>query len=165
MKYCIPLLLIQLLLAFLPVAWAKQTSPAPNVKADTREQFTVVASHVQEQMKPGGRFSSVNPAQRDIVTRDLASMQALFDKFERVDAMDTNAKISLFNAQSEVNAVLTHNDGDREICTQELPTGSNIPKTTCRKYSDMERDRAETLKAKQDMLQVPSVRIPPKNGK
>lgn len=165
MKYGISLLFGCLLLANSLDIWAKQTSPAPDVKAETREQFTSVASHVHEQMEPGGRFAGVTATQRETVTRDLAGMQALFDKFERVDSMDTNAKIQLYNAQSEVNAILTRNDGDREICTQEMPTGSNIPKTTCRKYRDIERDRAATLKAKQDMLQVPSLRVPQPNSK
>lgn len=135
---------------------AKQPTP-PSVKADTKDQFVVVADHVREQMAQGGRFEFVNAQERATVDKDLGDMQSLFDKFGAVDAMDAASKIQLYNNQSEVNAILTHRDGDREICEQETPTGSNIPKTICRTYGDMERERADTNKTKQDMLQVQNV--------
>ena len=131
--------------------WAKQSTP-PSVKADTKDQFVAVATSVREQMEPGGRFEFVDPRERATVERDLAQMQAFFDKFGSVDAMDMPSKVQLYNDQSEVNAILTRRDGDREVCEQGPPTGTLIPKTTCRKYSDMERDRRDTVKMKDDML-------------
>lgn len=130
---------------------AKNPSP-PDVKADTKETFAPVADHVREQMQPGGRFEFVNAQERDIVAKDLGDMQSLFDRFTKVDAMDDKSKLQLYNDQSEVNAILTRRDGDKEICVHEQPTGSHLPKTTCRKYSDMERDRAATMQMKDEML-------------
>lgn len=136
---------------------ARDSTPSPSVKADTKDQFDAVADHVREQMTTGGRFEFVNAQEHATVDKDLGDMQALFDKFGAVDAMDDAAKIQLYNNQSEVNAILTRRDGDREICEQEKTTGSNIPKTVCRKYGDIERDRNDTMKTKQDMLKLQNV--------
>jgi len=131
-----------------------KSPPPPDVKADTKDKFVSVADHVREQMGAGGRFEFLTADERATVTRDLADMQSLFEKFDKVDAMDDASKIKLYNSQSEVNAVLTRRDGDREICTHEDPTGSHLPKTTCRTYSQIERDRRDTMKMKDDMLRV-----------
>lgn len=131
---------------------ARKATPPPSVKADTKDQFAIVANNVREQMEPGGRFEFVDPGERATVEKDLGQMQSLFDKFSSVDTMDMPSKIQLYNNQSEVNAILTRRDGDREVCETAPPLGTLIPKTTCRKYSDMERDRRDTVKMKDDML-------------
>ncbi len=149
------------LLLSLTALQAKQATP-PSVKADTKEQFAQVADRVRDQMQSGGRFEFLTADERASVTRNLGDMQNLFDRFGTVDAMDAASKIQLYNEQSEVNAILTRRDGDREICEQAPPTGTLIPKTTCRKYSDIERNRRDTVKMKDDMLHtmVPEGRIP-----
>jgi hypothetical protein len=139
------------LLFSLPSLQAKQVTP-PSVKADTKDQFAEVAGHVREQMQSGGRFEFLTEDERTSVNRGLGDMQGLFDKFGSVDTMDAKSKIQLYNDQSEVNAILTRRDGDREICEQAPPTGTLIPKTTCRTYSDIERNRRDTVKMKDDMM-------------
>ena len=153
------------LLLSLTALQAKEATP-PSVKADTKDQFTQVADHVRDQMQTGGRFEFLTADERSSVTRGLGDMQNLFDKFGTVDAMDAGSKIQLYNAQSEVNAILTRRDGDREICEQAPPTGTLIPKTTCRKYSDIERNRRDTEKMKDDMLHtvIPKAWITGKNS-
>lgn len=148
-KEGIYVLLIALLL---PLASLHAKEAAPDVKADTREAFMPVAEHVRAQMQAGGRFEFVTTQERATIDKDLGQMQSLFDKFNTVDAMDLTTKIQLYNAQSEVNAILTKRDGDREICEYQSPTGTNIPKTTCRKYSDIERNRRDTETLKDKML-------------
>ncbi|WP_157971338.1 hypothetical protein [Dyella sp. C9] len=140
--------------AWVPTAGAVQNPPDFGVKADTRDDFDTVAARVREQMSPGGRFEFVTVTEHQTVESDLTRMQASFDRFGNVSAMDAPAKIQLYNDQSEINAILTRRDGDREVCESALPTGSNIPRTTCRKYSDIERDRRDTMKIKYDMYQV-----------
>ncbi|RDI99792.1 hypothetical protein DVT68_02845 [Dyella solisilvae] len=151
MKLKTSLLFAVALLLPLTLAQAKQPTP-PSVKADTKDKFAPLADQVRGQMQSGGRFEFVTADERGTVDKDLTGMGALFDKFESVDKMDDKSKIQLYNYQSEVNAILTRRDGDREICEQAPPTGSLIPKTTCRKYSDIERDRRDTIKMKDDML-------------
>ncbi len=146
------LVVIAIAMASMAPLRAKQATPPPSVKADTKDQFVAVANDVREQMEPGGRFEFVDPGERATVERNLGQMQSLFDKFGSVDAMDMPSKIQLYNGQSEVNAILTRRDGDREVCERAPPLGTLIPKTTCRKYSDIERDRRDTMKMKDDML-------------
>ncbi|HET6553933.1 MAG TPA: hypothetical protein VFG49_10375 [Dyella sp.] len=126
----------------------------PDVKAETKDQFAAVADHVREQMASGGRFQFVSNEEHTAVDKDLSDMQGLYDKFGTVSAMDADSKLKLYNAQTEVNAILTKRDGDRRVCQQEMPTGSNIPKTVCRKYSDIERDQKASQKYMQDRMQV-----------
>ncbi|HEY2624631.1 hypothetical protein [Dyella sp. Tek66A03] len=146
------LVVVAIALAHMTPVQAKKATPPPSVKADTKDQFATVANSVREQMEPAGRFEFVDPGERATVEKDLGQMQSLFDKFGSVDAMDMPSKIQLYNDQSEVNAILTRRDGDREVCETAPPLGTLIPKTTCRKYSDMERDRRDTVKMKDDML-------------
>ena len=152
MKLKLSPFLVAVTLAMAPMACLQAKPPSPSVKADTKDQFASVASDVREQMAPGGRFEFVDAGEHSTVERDLAQMQALFDRFGSVDAMDAPSKIQLYNDQSEVNAILTRRDGDREVCERAPGLGTLIPKTTCRKYSDIERDRRDTIKMKDDML-------------
>jgi hypothetical protein len=131
-------------------AFAKD--PPPDVKADNKEKFDAVVDHVRQEMGAGGRFEFLTAEERATVNRDLDDMHGLFDRFGNVDAMDDKSKIQLYNEQSEVNAVLTKRDGEREVCTHEIPTGSKLPKTTCRNYAQMERERRDMLNEKDAML-------------
>lgn len=132
-------------------AFAKEPTP-PDVKADTKEKFDAVVDHLHQEMGAGGRFEFLTAEERVTVDHDLDDMHGLFDHFGKVDAMDDKSKIQLYNDQSEVNALLTKRDGDREICTHEQPTGSHLPKTTCRNYAQMERERRDMLNLKDSML-------------
>lgn len=154
MKLTYSLLLVVPLLLPLSSLEAKQPTP-PSVKADNKDQFDQVAEHIREQMQPGGRFEFLDDRERTTVDKDLGDMQSLFAKSGSVNSMDSKSKIQLYNDQSEVNAILTRRDGDKEVCSFEVPTGSQIAKTTCRTYSDMERQRRDTLKMSTDMLQPP----------
>jgi hypothetical protein len=111
-----------------------------------------VADHVRQQMAPGGRFESVKRADQDTVNRDLSNMESLYDKFGTVDAMDQTSKVSLYNNQSEVNAILTRNDANREVCEQVKPMGSNIPKTVCKTQRQINEENDQSQRLKQDMM-------------
>jgi hypothetical protein len=137
-KHWLPLLAAMLMVSQVATVVAKEAKP--DVKADTKDQFAAVADHVRQQMEPGGRFDSVDKHQQATVNRDLSTMQSLYDRFGTVDAMDQTTKVELYNNQSEVNAILTHNDGDREICEQVKPMGTNIPKTVCRTQRQINMD-------------------------
>jgi hypothetical protein len=125
----------------------------PDVKAETKDEFAAVADHVRQQMAPGGRFEFVDKAGQATVDRDLSNMQALYDKFGTVSTMDSPSKLELYNNQSEVNAILTKNDADREICEQVKPMGSNIPKTVCQTYREMQQENGAAQRYMQDMKQ------------
>lgn len=140
--------------ALIAHAGLQATESKPDVKAETKDQFAAVADHIREQMGAGGRFQFLNTSEHAMVEKDLGDMQALYDKFGTVNAMDADSKVKLYNTQTEVNAILTKRDGDRRVCQQEMPTGSNIPKTVCRKYGDIQLEQKASQKYMQDRLQV-----------
>lgn len=124
------------------------------VKAQNKSDFTAVMAAVHQQMQPGGRYEFVNHTDREKLDASFADMQALFDKYGTVTQMDQPVKVQLFNDQEAVNAILTHNDGKRLICESAAPTGSHIPRTTCRTYREVELQRRNAQNFQQQLLQV-----------
>ncbi|WP_243038998.1 hypothetical protein [Dyella sedimenti] len=142
------------MLVLLQVASVQAKETKPDVKAETKDEFAAVADRVRQQMAPGGRFEFVDKGGHETVDRDLGGMQSLYDKFGTVDAMDQPSKIQLYNYQTEVNAILTRGDADREICEQVKPMGSNIPKTICRTNRDIQQENGQAQRYLQDVKQV-----------
>lgn len=134
----------------LQVASVQAKEAKPDVKANTKDEFAAVADHVRQQMSPGGRFESLGKDDHATVDRDLGAMESLYDKFGTVDAMDQASKVDLYNKQSEVNALLTRHDGDREICQQVKPMGSNIPKTVCKTQRQINLEDSQSQQMLQD---------------
>jgi hypothetical protein len=151
-KYWLPIAAAMMLVLQVASVHAKETKP--DVKANTKDEFAAVADHVRQQMAPGGRFESVSKTDQDKVNRDLGNMESLYDKFGTVDAMDQASKVALYNNQSEVNAILTSHDADREICEQVKPMGSNIPKTVCKTQRQIAEEDDQSQRLKQDMMKV-----------
>ncbi|MET3652104.1 hypothetical protein [Dyella japonica] len=148
-KYWLPVMAAMMLVLQVASVHAKETKP--DVKANTKDEFAAVADHVRQQMAPGGRFDSVKANDQTTVNRDLSAMESLYDKFGTVDAMDQASKTQLFNNQSEVNAILTRNDANREVCEQVKPMGSNIPKTVCKTQRQINLENDQSQRTLQDI--------------
>lgn len=114
------------------------------VKADNKDDFSAVVAAVHQQMAPGGRYEFVDRAGRSTIDTRLGEMQSLFDKYGTVAQMDKDVKIRLMNDQEEVNSILNHNDSNRKVCESGAPTGSLLPKMTCRTYGAMEKERLDS---------------------
>lgn len=157
-KLWLPMMAAMVILLQVVAVQAKEAKP--DVKANTKDEFTAVADHVRQQMAPGGRFEFVDRNEQQTVDRDLANMLSLYDKFGTVDAMDSAAKVELYNNQSEVNAILTRKDANREVCEQIKPMGSNIPKTVCQTNREIQQENDQAQRYMQDAQQVQT----PKGG-
>jgi len=127
------------------------------VKAETKAEFAAVAGEVQKQLQPGGRFEFATTKERTDIDANLGDMQSLYDKFGTVSAMDQKSKLQLFNDQEALNATLTRRDDKRLVCEHVAPLGSNIPRTTCRTYGQMERDHRDTQHFLEQTGQVQSL--------
>lgn len=147
-KFWLPVTVAMMLVLQVASVQAKETKP--DVKANTKDEFAAVADHVRQQMAPGGRFDSVSKPDQETVNRDLSNMESLYDKFGTVDAMDQPSKVALYNGQSEVNGILTRNDGNREVCEQVKPMGSNIPKTICKTQREINSENSQSQRMMQD---------------
>jgi len=116
------------------------------VKAETKDSFEAVAADVRKEMSADGRYGYVKAEEREKVEASLAEMSAIFDANGSVDKMDKATKVKLFNAQENVNAILTLRDRDRLICERGMQTGSRIVTTSCRTYGDIEAARLASEK-------------------
>ena len=139
-----------LLAAFAVSAAAATDKPAPAVNADTKESFATVSGWVTKEMHTGGRYEHVTDSERSTVETKLASMSALLDKKGSVAQMNDAEKTQMFNDQEQVNAILSHRDGDRLVCQTVAPVGSHIPVKTCKTARQMEGDQREAQKFIQD---------------
>lgn len=124
------------------------------VKADSKENLEAVMAAIHQQMLPGGRWQFVDKNQRTTIDSRFADMQLLFDRYGSMAQMNEEAKLQLFNDQEAINGILTQRDGDRLICTQEIPVGSHLPVKTCRTYGQMERERQNTRRFFQDQMET-----------
>jgi hypothetical protein len=135
------LLIAALVASFIAsTAFAKEET-TPAVNADTKASFDTVSTWVRKQMEGGGRYSEINAGERSQVDAKLSEMGRMFEKNGDVAHMNDEDKTRMFNAQQEVNAILSKRDGERLICKSERPVGSNIPIKTCRTASEMAQRR------------------------
>jgi len=144
MKRLVATALVFALLASSPAALADSAKPV--VKADTKEAFDAIAASVRKDMDGDGRYAYVKPDERQKIEAGLVEIGALFDANGAVERMDKATKIKLFNAQEQVNAILTLRDRDRLICERGAATGSRIVSTTCRTYGELEAQRQASSK-------------------
>lgn len=125
------------------------------VKAENKDDFAAVVAAVRQQMAPGGRYEFVDGSERKTVDTSLGNMQSLFDKYGTVAQMTVEAKTQLFNNQETVNAILNHRDDKRQVCESERPLGSLFPRSVCRTYGDIERERRSSQHFMQDHPKAP----------
>lgn len=149
-------------------AHAKESSYHQNANADTADAFQQLVTWVHDEMKDGGRYASLTPADRTVIDAKFAQMQDLFDKNGSVGRMRAEDKVELFNTQEEVNALLATHDSviaereapgaprmtravaridrenDRVICERRTKVGSHIMETYCHTYAQSTQARRET---------------------
>ncbi|HEY6942779.1 hypothetical protein [Dokdonella sp.] len=149
-------------------AQAKESSYHQNANADTADAFQQVVTWVHDEMKEGGRYASLTPADRTVVDAKFARMQDLFDRNGSLDRMRAEDKVELFNTQEEVNALLATHDSviaereapgaprmtravaridrenDRVICERRTKVGSHIMETYCHTNAQAKDARRET---------------------
>ena len=115
--------------------------------AQSLDSFLQESAKIREQMQPGGVYGLIKPADKARVETRLGDMQKLLQDRASQGDLPRADKISLTNAQEEVNGILRHNDNNRLVCERRAPLGSNIPVTTCRTFGEMETERREAQKS------------------
>ena len=101
------------------------------VVVDTPQAFEVQAASVRKEMGPHGQYSGISASDRAIVEANLDKIDALLRKRGSAAKLDDRDQVALMNAQERVNAVLTHNEGNRLICTLEPRTGTKFKHNLC----------------------------------
>lgn len=114
--------------------------------AQTLVEFNQSAERIRKEMEPGGTYEFIKPEDRHRVDNGLAHIGKLLQDHATASDLNSRDKVTLVNAQEEVNAVLKHNDSNRLVCESHAPIGSHIPVNTCRRYGDIEEQRVESRK-------------------
>ena len=92
-------------------------------------------------MQPGGHYEFVSKEERAEVEQNLDRIAATLALHADVKSFSDADKAQLLQAQENVNAVLTRNDGRRLICQRERATGSHLGKDNCQTLAERERAR------------------------
>ena len=124
--------------------------------ADSRAAFDDQAQAIRQQMEEGGRYEFVSQAERVQVEQGLTRVADILARHDDPQAFTDKDKRELVQAQENVNAILTHNDGRRVICERRAPTGSRLGKDYCRTFAEQERERRATQKDIRDRQRQPS---------
>lgn len=132
---------IVLAIAFSGVAGANDTYGDKPLDANTAQTFQTTADSVRREMQPGGRYASVNPADRAKIDAALSDI----DKVYSTGRMDQDTKVRVFNDQELVNSILERRS-DRLVCANEVSTGSLVRVTRCHTYAQEVVTRHDSLR-------------------
>jgi len=125
MKTVLMLLLFATLIA---PAWA---GDAPIPKRFKPNQFAQVVDQIEQEMAPGGLYSTTSPEDQVKVRKSLGRMGEVLEGHNTIAELEEDQKIELINLQSEVNALLTGNVKEQLVCTRREIPGTKIPQSVC----------------------------------
>ncbi|HVJ61697.1 MAG TPA: hypothetical protein VM555_03195, partial [Tahibacter sp.] len=156
MKHVIAASLALAFAAIAPIAHAAKHAAERVLTADSRAAFDDQALAIRRQMEPGGHYEFVSQAERTQVEQGLERVSTILARHDDPNAFTDKDKLELVQAQENVNAILTQNDGRRVICERRAPTGSRLGKDFCRTFAEQERERRATQKDVRDRQRQPS---------
>ena len=139
------------LLVFAASAYADDQVVDKALVSQTLDGFHKEAESIRGEIRQGGRYEFLKTDDRNKVEARLNSMEALLQKHPNPNDMNSNDRITLVNAQEEVNGILKHNDSNRLVCESRAPIGSHLPIKTCRTYGEIELQRREATKSVSDL--------------
>ncbi len=126
------------------------------VLADTPDKFAEQTVRIHAEMQVGGRYEFTNPTDKRTVDRLLGQMANRLQSAGSVEAMNHAMRLALFNDQEEINGILKHNDSNRLVCESRAPIGSNILRTTCHTYGQIQTTARNT---KEGLMQYDLSRV------
>src|SRR5204863_5076150 len=108
--------------------------------------FPGVAAAIRGGMGPDGRFEFVTDKERAAVEVALADIERTLAGHQSIVELSEAEKVTLFNAQEQVNAILAKRDRDRVICERRVVVGSHFPQTVCETYGEKVTRTAQARK-------------------
>jgi hypothetical protein len=129
------------------------TKEAPAVHVTTLDDFNAQSERVRRDMQPNGRYGRISARDRQTVESRLARIKTLLTERGSSVALRDGEQAEIINAQEEINALLTHSDGERLVCTLERRTGSKMLQKNCMTVADRDELRRKTQDASQQNAQ------------
>lgn len=133
------------------------------VVAQKLSEFEAQAATVREGMQAGGVYGYIGADDRHKVEQRLDDMHALLQRHAQDEALTPAEKVTLLNAQEEVNGVLLQNDNNRLECEHGARTGSRIHVTTCHTHGELMAREHRDQGALSDIQRQPQTQLPSKD--
>ena len=99
-------------------------------------QFGELATALEAEMRTGGRFEYVTLAERARIDDALQRMGEVLHGKRGLGDLSERERVAVFNAQEEINGILTRRDGERLICANKEMIGSHRKFTVCETYAE-----------------------------
>ena len=121
--------LFAVLLVSASAAWANQES---SKVALAEGDFAAQRAQIEQDLADGKTYAEITREDRAKVRESLERITGALEGIESIDALSDEAKARVFNAQEEINQILTMAEADsRVVCSSESKTGSRRKVTTC----------------------------------
>ncbi len=128
-----------------PMASAATAVP---MDATTMAEFDQQSAELRAQTE----YADLSKDDRKEVDSALERLHKLFAKRAAGKTLNSNDQVALTNAQSQINAIISGNPGDRIVCEQVKKLGSNRSERVCQTVTAREAARADsqqTLRSQQ----------------
>jgi hypothetical protein len=99
-------------------------------------QFASLTAALEAEMRTGGRFEYVTPPERERIDAALQRMGSMLHGKRELGELSERERVAVFNAQEEINGILTKRDGERLICANKQMVGSHRKLTVCETYAE-----------------------------
>ena len=142
------------LVFFLALLFAATASAASKTYVDVRkitpDQFEARADAIRKAIR-NDQFV-LEREEEAVVDARLDEMSKLLESVEDLGALEDAKRVKLFNAQEEVNAILTENAGDRKICEHRPRLGSHRKEVHCETVADRKTRQSHTREKTRQMF-------------
>ncbi|GAB1408729.1 hypothetical protein MASR1M8_26480 [Thermomonas brevis] len=128
------------LVAAIPFALAAADTPAQTI--DAGATFRIQRDAIVQALDDGKTYAEIRKGDKDRVRELLKRIEAILGEKTRIDELSADAKVQAFNAQQEINTVLTRAHGDsRLICERVQTVGTHRRTTSCMTVAERRRAR------------------------
>jgi hypothetical protein len=118
--------------------FADDSQPAMLNKHD----FMAMKAKVAKDFQNGDRYKEILPEDKQTVITTLDRMDARWQKAGDASQLNPGDRIEMVNDEQLVDTILEHAASDsRVVCHREEPTGSHMPKTSCRTVAQRKREQ------------------------
>ena len=128
-----PFLLFLLLAAGAGVSAAEPYVTRAKVEPASFTQLVVLLG---VEMREGGRFAWVTPAERARIDAELEQMGRVLEGKRSIAELTEAERVRVFNSQEVVNGILAKRDSERLVCQRRLLPGSHRKETVCETYGE-----------------------------
>ena len=136
-------------------AFAVSAADASGPTIDAGATYQAQRDAILKAFDDGKSYIEISSADKERVRFLLGKLDTLLADKSRLDDLDAEAKVNAYNAQQEINTLLTRAHADsRMVCEREQTVGSHRRTTSCKTVAERRRARD----AAQDALMRTNVR-------